>query len=264
MAISDYSTTPSSNSSISGTNIAEGCSPSGMNDAIRQLMADLASYFGTGGTMLVGTASGAYHTIKRGSVGGNGTGLLAISDANGEVATFQTAQGAAANAANAALSLKAASNNNRSISAGGTLNASGADYAEYMTKAEGCGEIAKGQIVGVDADGKLTDRFVDAHSFVIKSTDPSYVGGDAWGVGLEGDALEAARAKVDRIAFSGQVPVNVQGAEAGDYIVPVATADGGITGVPKPRASLSFAEFATAVGKVWKILPDGRAWAKVL
>lgn len=43
MSISDYSTTPASNTSISGINIAEGCSPGGLNDAIRQLMADIAA-----------------------------------------------------------------------------------------------------------------------------------------------------------------------------------------------------------------------------
>lgn len=43
MGISSYSTTPASNTSISGINIAEGCAPSGINDAIRQMMADIAT-----------------------------------------------------------------------------------------------------------------------------------------------------------------------------------------------------------------------------
>jgi hypothetical protein len=43
MAITDYSTTAASNTSISGINIAEGCSPAGINNAIRQLMADIAA-----------------------------------------------------------------------------------------------------------------------------------------------------------------------------------------------------------------------------
>ena len=41
MAIKDYSTTPDLNTQISGINIAEGCAPSGINNAIRQLMADV-------------------------------------------------------------------------------------------------------------------------------------------------------------------------------------------------------------------------------
>lgn len=44
MAVSDYSTNPASNTTISGINIAEGCPPSGINDAIRQMMADLATF----------------------------------------------------------------------------------------------------------------------------------------------------------------------------------------------------------------------------
>lgn len=41
MAVSDYSSTPASNTTISGTNIAENCSPGGLNNAFRQLMADV-------------------------------------------------------------------------------------------------------------------------------------------------------------------------------------------------------------------------------
>jgi hypothetical protein len=41
MAVSDYSTTPASNTTISGVNIGEGCSPAGLNNAIRQMMADI-------------------------------------------------------------------------------------------------------------------------------------------------------------------------------------------------------------------------------
>lgn len=43
MPISAYSTTPASNTSISGINIGEGCPPSNINDAIRQMMADIAA-----------------------------------------------------------------------------------------------------------------------------------------------------------------------------------------------------------------------------
>ena len=167
------------------------------------------------------------------------------------------------------------SSNNRSINAGGTINASGADYAEYMTKA--IDEIIlKGDIVGVNENGKLTNIFTDAKSFVVKSTDPSYVGGDSWGsidiIGkLSEDAteeekaeyeikLEEARAKVDRIAFSGQIPCNVLNAKVGDYIIPINN-NGKISGqaVTKP----TFEQYQLSVGKVWKIMEDGRAWIAV-
>ena len=41
MAVSDYHVNPDENTTISGINIAEGCPPSGINNAIRQLMADI-------------------------------------------------------------------------------------------------------------------------------------------------------------------------------------------------------------------------------
>lgn len=43
MAVKDYKTNPDENTTISGINIAEGCAPSGINNAIRQLMADVRS-----------------------------------------------------------------------------------------------------------------------------------------------------------------------------------------------------------------------------
>jgi len=168
----------------------------------------------------------------------------------------------------------------RSISANGTINASGADYAEYMFKS-GDFTIAKGDVCGVNAEGKLTNVFADAIGFVVKSTDPSYVGGDIWhnDVGEEPGGynddrteeeiaaakivyeqeLEAARQMVDRIAFSGQVPVNVTGTTPGQYIVPAETADGGIEGVAKNEANLTLAEYMRAVGKVIATEDDGRA-----
>lgn len=45
MAVIDYSTTAGNNSTISGVNIAEGCSPAGINNAIRQMMADVRAFY---------------------------------------------------------------------------------------------------------------------------------------------------------------------------------------------------------------------------
>ena len=172
-------------------------------------------------------------------------------------AVFQDVTGGGYNAASAAQWVGKNSSNSRSINAGGTVNASGADYAEYMTKA---GEfvIAKGDVCGINADGKLTNVFSDAVSFVVKSTDPSYVGGDSWGATFKDDpeGLEAARQKVDRIAFAGQVPVNVLGATPGQYIVP-SNDNGAIKGVAVSNPT--FEQYQAAVGKVIAVQDDGRA-----
>jgi hypothetical protein len=139
--------------------------------------------------------------------------------------------------------------------------------------------LAKGDVVGIDANGKLTNVYADAVSFVVKSTDPSYVGGDTWFIEkapepLTTDAteedtaqyeldkadfdarLEAARQLVDRIAFAGQVPVNVLGATAGQYIIPV-NDSGAIKG--EAVTSPTFEQYQASVGKVIAIEADGRA-----
>lgn len=174
----------------------------------------------------------------------------------------------------AGMQLGAVISTSRSLNAAGTINASGADYAEYMVKSEGCGVIRKGDICGITYEGLLTDRFDSAISFVVKSTDPAYVGGDNWGSSqiepLDKSSqdwqdwyndLEDRRKCVDRIAFSGQVPCNVQEASPGDYIVPVRKADGSIQGVAVPAPTLN--QYLLSVGQVWKILDDGRAWLAV-
>ena len=41
MAVTDYSITPGSNTTISSINVAEGCPPGNLNNAFRQIMADV-------------------------------------------------------------------------------------------------------------------------------------------------------------------------------------------------------------------------------
>jgi len=67
-----------------------------------------------------------------------------------------------------------------SIRALGTVNTPGNDYAEYIFKSATCGTVAKGQIVGITKENTITDKWGDAVMFAIKSTAPSYVGGDTW------------------------------------------------------------------------------------
>jgi hypothetical protein len=298
----------------------------------------------TNGNCFMGAASGASHIINR--VGSTeNTVILNLQGAGVSIGYFQDARGLGINGANTNLALNKNSTTNRSINAAGTVNASGADYAEYMRKADGCGDVAKGQIIGIDSDGKVIDRWVPAIAFGVKSTDPCMVGGDTWGVHLgqrpatpiyvepeykgmilgrkpdepvpTGDAevdettakfyaarlatwesarakeesdraahaqelkkakaaydkamaqwkldtkayedeLEAERQKVDRIAFAGQVPVNVLGATPGQYIVAVQDGDG-IKGIAKNEADMTLGEYMRAVGKVIAIEADGRA-----
>ena len=249
-----------------------------------------------------------------------------------------------ANVAACAVQFGKNSSTSRSINAGGTINASGADYAEYELN-NGL-KIDKGQIVGFKADGTLTLTFAEAVRFGVKSTNPSYVGGDTWGsedvVGkrpeepsfipdeysgsgepmppiapsidsesatafyeeakvayeakllsyasdmaehaaavedakrvfdsetypayvrskvLFDSAMELARQKVDRIAYSGKVPCNVFGAIAGGYIIAVDNA-GAIAG--EFVADPDFSQYKKSVGRVNRIFPDGRCEVAVI
>jgi hypothetical protein len=231
------------------------------------------------------------------------------------VKIYEGANTGSPNAANAVVKIGQMNITSRSLNAAGTLNASGADYAEYEYN-DGL-VIEKGSIVGFKANGKLTVTFDEAIRFAIKSTNPSFVGGDVWGsdevapqkpariveekevvkvsdeiydgevciqpakyeevIKVKGDTdeewdakesnfnklfaefeekLELKRKQVDRIAYSGKVPVNVTGAIAGGYIIADKDEDGKIIG--KFVSNPTFEEYKLAVGRVNKILEDGR------
>jgi len=243
-----------------------------------------AGRFDGSGNLLVGVIGGTYHAIKKAVSNDVGAPILAIVASTNDTAGFYGVSGGSlGNAANAAFKVNKDATTSRSINASGTINASGADYAEYMRKADDCGVLVKGQIVGVDAQGRLTDKWAEAKSFLIKSTNPSYVGGDTWGseealgisrptdtdaedyedqLALFEEVLEEARQKVDRIAYCGQVPVNVMGAEVGQYVVPMQDGDG-IGAILVDEDDITLKQYMKAVGIVQNILPDGRANVRV-
>jgi len=232
----------------------------------------------SGGGVGIGTTSvtGTYKCRVINSSAVNGDPLFAVDNNiyNGILVYSAGADGY--NGAATVMVMGRNTSTSRSINAGGSINASGSDYAEYMIKAVE-DTITKGDIVGVNENGLLTNIFADAKSFVVKSTDPSYVGGDTWGniddigkLPLEPTEqekadyeakLEEARAKVDRIAFCGQVPCNVTGANVGDYIIPIELENGKIGG--QAITNPTFEQYQMSVGKVWKIMEDNRAWIAV-
>lgn len=287
------------------------------------------------GNLLVGVDSASTHTIARIGVS-EGTQILDIANAGvaSAIQVFASNATAASNVGTA-LRLSASGVTGRSINAAGTINASGADYAEYVRKSLTCGTILKGDVCGIDSKGELTRTWADARRYVVKSTDPNLVGGDTWAAHLgprpgaplyaapaydgppapsEADGrsahdaytdaqadyaqavaaaeaahaaavkdhaaaltaweaeLEAARQTVDRIAFSGQVPVNVDAdtlaacqAALGDgvavYLVAVANGDGiGADAVRETDMTLPL--YMRRLGVVWAIR-DGRPWVDV-
>ena len=72
--ISEWSSTPSNNTDIDGINIAEGCAPSGINDAIREMMSQIKDWqAGTSGDYTAVSAGGTGVGTLTGIVKGNGT-----------------------------------------------------------------------------------------------------------------------------------------------------------------------------------------------
>jgi hypothetical protein len=288
----------------------------------------------SGGNVLVGVTSGVAHAFtKNVSEGSDLLYIYSTACLNGAVFGAVSQQGW--NSAKAALYLGKNSTTGRSISAAGTINASGADYAEYVRKSLACGTILKGDVCGIDRNGELTRTWADARRYVVKSTDPNLVGGDTWAAHLgprpeaplyaapaydgpaeptEADGrssldaytaaqddyakavaaaeaahaaavkdyaaaltaweveLEAARQTVDRIAFSGQVPVNVDAdtlaacqAALGDgvavYLVAVANGDG-IGAAAVRETDMTLPLYMRRLGVVWAIR-DGRPWIDV-
>ena len=71
------------------------------------------------------------------------------------------------------------------------------------------------------------------------------------------DRLEAARARVDRIAYAGKVPVNVDGAKPGNFIEAMAGVDDSIGGRP------SDIETSNTVGRVLSIGGGGRPIVRI-
>ena len=245
-------------------NIAELLNQTARLEGVRTERVDLIDAFDTSLGQLTSSGSTLQKQLSIGLLNSDVNYSFEITDQFGtnQVSFVKGTQTVAfaANGADTVLWIEKDSTTNRSINAGGTVNASGADYAEYMEKSEAF-TINKGDICGINSEGKLTNIWADAISFVVKSTDPSYVGGDTWGVGvdgekLEGIELEASRQNVDRIAFCGQTPVNITVALVGDYIVPTED-NGAITGQSVTNPTLE--QYMMAVGKVIAIEDDGRA-----
>lgn len=91
--ISEFSSTPANNTDIAGINIAEGCAPSGINNAIRELMAQLKDQQtgADGDNFVVGgafTCTGAAVFSSTVAISGTATGPTpSVSDDSTKLAT---------------------------------------------------------------------------------------------------------------------------------------------------------------------------------
>src|SRR5262245_8467676 len=127
---------------------------------------------------------------------------------------------------------------------GVTFNTTGADYAEWLERDEGEPPMEPGDVVGVFA-GRLRRATDGADHILVVSTAPAM---------LANSPGRDDRARYERVAMLGQVPVKVHGpVRTGDLIVPSGAADGIAAAVAAADATPE--QHATAVGVAWGTSP---------
>lgn len=168
--ISEYSSTASNNTDIGGINIAEGCAPSGINNAIRELMAQLKDQQ---------TGSDADNFVVGGAFTCTGAAVFSSTVALGSTATATT-QSAGDNSTKVATTAYVANN---AIPSGGIIIWSGSSSAIpsgwYLCNgANGTPDLRNRFVVGagstyaVGNTGGSADAIVVSHTHSV--TDPGH------------------------------------------------------------------------------------------
>jgi hypothetical protein len=151
--ISEFSATAASNTDIDSINIAEGCAPSGINDAIRELMAQLKDFqTGAVGDSFNGpvgsttAAAGAFTTLAAsGAVtlsGGTANGVAYLNGSkvvtSGSALTFSGSElGVNATSTDASMSIQALTANYASVLSLVANNDNGAQYNNISSSTSG-------------------------------------------------------------------------------------------------------------------------------
>jgi len=117
----------------------------------------------------------------------------------------------------------------------------GADYAEYLERANHSEILRRGDIVGV-VGGKISKETKGADHIMVVSTNPIVLGNMP-----EHEKTEF----YEKVAFLGQVPVRVVGeVKVGDYILPSGNQDG--LGIGKNPEEMELNDYANILGVAWQ------------
>jgi microcystin-dependent protein len=168
--ISEYSSTASNNTDIGGINIAEGCAPSGINNAIRELMAQIKDQQ---------TGSDADNFVVGGAFTCTGAAVFSSTVALGSTATATT-QSSGDNSTKVATTAYVANN---AIPSGGIIIWSGSAAAIptgwYLCNGSNSTPdlrnrfvVGAGSTYAVAATGGSADAIVVSHSHSV--TDPGH------------------------------------------------------------------------------------------
>jgi hypothetical protein len=117
----------------------------------------------------------------------------------------------------------------------------GADYAEYLERVDTREVLSPGQIVGVKS-GKVSKNTNDADHLLVVSTNPVVLGNMP---------STDRQSDFDKIAFMGQVPIQILGSiKEGDFIVPSGEYDG--LGIAVPKDQILLDQIPLIVGVAWE------------
>ncbi len=125
-------------------------------------------------------------------------------------------------------------------SLGVAYTSAGADYAEYLRRADVNEPLYPGDIVGM-TDGLISTTTTGAQSVFAISLAPIVLGNVP---------AKAELSEYSKVAFLGQVPVKVRGmVHMGDFIVPSGRNDG--VGMAISPGSITPKQFAAVLGRAW-------------
>jgi hypothetical protein len=128
---------------------------------------------------------------------------------------------------------------------GVSFTSGGADYAEYLLRAENCRDIIPAEIVGVNG-GIVSLQTEGADHVMVVSSNPIVSGN------MPQPEMEPF---YERVAFMGQVPVRVVGAvSVGDYILPSGNNDG--LGVAVCPEDMLPGDYPHIVGVAWEAFEE--------
>lgn len=123
---------------------------------------------------------------------------------------------------------------------GVSYSSGGADYAEYIPRAEGERDLYPAEVVGIK-NGKVTLKTQGADHLRVISVAPIVLGNMPQ---PENEQL------YEKVAFRGQVPVNIVGAaNIGDYILPSGNNDG--LAVAVCPEDMKIGDFKNIIGVAW-------------
>lgn len=129
----------------------------------------------------------------------------------------------------------------KNLNVGITYESGSGDYAEWLEKVPGEGDLKPGEIVGVRG-GKISLSTQNADHYMVVSNKPIVLGNMP---------PQGQESKFEKVAFMGQVPVRIIGrVNIGDYILPSGNNDGFAIAVAP--SAMKIGDYKRIIGVAWE------------